>query len=56
MKLSQRLVSWRPKQLITLVNEKYSFRNSSSTEKANFKLRNDISLALNKKLTVGGIF
>jgi hypothetical protein len=33
-----------------------SFRNSSSTEKASFKLINDILLALNKKLTVDGIF
>jgi hypothetical protein len=38
-----------------LVNEQYGFRNSS-TEKASFKLINDILLTLNKKLTVGGIF
>ena len=39
-----------------LVNEQYSFRNNSSTEKAPFKLINEILLALNNKLTVGGIF
>jgi len=35
--------------------EQYGFRNNS-TEKASFKLINEILLALNDKLTVGGIF
>jgi len=39
-----------------LANEKYGFRNNSSTEKASFELINEILLALNNKLTVGGIF
>jgi len=39
-----------------LATEKYGFRNNSSTEKASFKLINEILLALNNKLTVGGIF
>jgi hypothetical protein len=39
-----------------LANEQCGFKNSSSTEKASFKLINGILLALNKKLTVGGIF
>jgi hypothetical protein len=34
----------------------YGFRNNSSTEKAMFKLLNDILLALNSKAYVGGIF
>jgi len=34
----------------------YGFRNNSSTEKASFKLINEILLALNNKLTVGVIF
>jgi len=37
-------------------SEQYGFRNNSSTEKASFKLINGILLALNNKLTVGGIF
>jgi hypothetical protein len=43
-------------QDIILVNEQYGFRNSSSTEKVSFKRINDILLALNNKLTAGGIF
>ena len=39
-----------------LANEKYGFRNNSSTEKASFELINEILLALNNKLRVGGIF
>jgi hypothetical protein len=39
-----------------LVNEQYGFRSGSSTEKASFKLKNDVLVALNNKLTVGGIF
>jgi len=39
-----------------LATEQYGFRNNSSTEKASFKLINEILLALNNKLTVGGIF
>jgi len=39
----------------TLATEQYGFRNNSSTEKASFKLINEILLALNK-LTVGGVF
>jgi len=38
-----------------LATEQYGFRNNS-TEKASFKLINEILLALNNKLTVGGIF
>jgi hypothetical protein len=39
-----------------LVNEQYDFRSSSSTLEASYKLINDIRLALNNKLAVGGIF
>jgi hypothetical protein len=39
-----------------LLNEQYGFRSNSSTELASFKLLNDIILAMNNKLTVGGIF
>jgi hypothetical protein len=41
--------------IYVLVNKQYGFRNSSSMEKASFKLINDILLALNNKLIVGGI-
>jgi hypothetical protein len=36
--------------------EQYGFRSNSSTEKATFKLLNDILQALNNKAYVGGIF
>jgi len=39
-----------------LATEQFGFRNNSSTEKASFKLINEILLALNNKVTVGGIF
>jgi retron-type reverse transcriptase len=39
-----------------LSGEQYGFRNSSSTEKATFKLLNYILHALNNKAHVGGIF
>jgi len=39
-----------------LATEQYGFRNNSSTKKASFKLINEILLALNNKLTVGGLF
>jgi hypothetical protein len=39
-----------------LETEQYGFRNNSSTKKASFKLINEMLLALNNKLTVGGIF
>jgi len=39
-----------------LATEQYGFRNNSLTEKASLKLINEILLALNNKLTVGGIF
>jgi len=39
-----------------LATEQYGFRNNLSTEKAPFKLTNEILLSLNNKLTVGGIF
>jgi hypothetical protein len=39
-----------------LTTEQYGFRNNSSTEKTYFILINEILLALNNKLTVGGIF
>jgi len=39
-----------------LATEQYGFRNNSSAEKTSFKLINEILLALNNKLTVGGIF
>ena len=39
-----------------LATEQYVFRNNTSTEKACFKLINEILLALNNKLTIGGIF
>ena len=44
------------KQNNILATEEFGFRNNSSTEKALFKLINKILLALNNKLTVGGIF
>jgi len=40
----------------TLAIEQYGFRNNSSTEKASFKLINELLLALNNKLTFGGVF
>ena len=39
-----------------LATEQYCFRNNSPTEKASLKLINEILLAPNNKLTVGGIF
>jgi hypothetical protein len=39
-----------------LLNEQYGFRSNSSTELASFKLINEILLAMNNKLTAGGIF
>jgi hypothetical protein len=39
-----------------LATQKYGFKNNSSTEKAAYKLINKMLLALNNKLTVGGIF
>jgi hypothetical protein len=39
-----------------LVNEHYSFRSNSSTEKALYKLMNEILTALNNKKLVGGFF
>ena len=39
-----------------LATEQYGFRNNSSTEKAWYKLINEIKLALSNKWTVGGIF
>jgi len=40
----------------TLANELFGFRRKSSTELASFNLINDILMALNNKLLVGGIF
>ena len=42
-------------QNIILATEQNDFRNNSSTEKASFKLINEILQAFNNKLTVGGI-
>ena len=39
-----------------LATQQYGFKNNSSNEKASYKLINEILLALNNKLTVGGIF
>jgi hypothetical protein len=39
-----------------LATEQYGFRNNSSTEKASFKLINEILLTLHTQLRVGGIF
>jgi hypothetical protein len=39
-----------------LVNEQYGFRSNSSTEKALYKLLNEILTALNNKKLVGGFF
>jgi hypothetical protein len=39
-----------------LATKKYGFWNNSSTGKASFRLINEILLALNNKLTVGGKF
>jgi hypothetical protein len=38
-----------------LVSEQYDFRSNSSTEKASYKLINEILNALNNKILVGGI-
>ena len=39
-----------------LVDEQFGFKTSSSTDKASYKLTNEILNALNNKMTVGGIF
>jgi hypothetical protein len=39
-----------------LSSDQYGFRSNSSTEKATFKLVNDVLQALNNKVNVGGIF
>jgi hypothetical protein len=39
-----------------LVNEQYAVRSNSSTENASYKLINKTVLAMNNKLTFGGIF
>jgi hypothetical protein len=39
-----------------LSNDQYGFRTTSATNRASLKLLNEILLALNNKLTVGGIF
>jgi hypothetical protein len=39
-----------------LTSDQYGFRNNSTTNKASFRLINEIVLAMNNKLTVGGIF
>jgi hypothetical protein len=39
-----------------LVNEQFGFRANSCTDKATYKLLNEILSALNNKLMVGGIF
>jgi hypothetical protein len=41
---------------IIIFIDQYGFRSNSSTEKAMFKLLNDILLASNNKAYVGGIF
>jgi 5-methylcytosine-specific restriction endonuclease McrBC regulatory subunit McrC len=40
----------------TLVDNKFGFRTKSSTEKASFKLLNEILNAFNSELIVGGMF
>jgi hypothetical protein len=37
-------------------SDQYGFRNNSAINKASFELLNEILLAMNNKLTVGGIF
>ena len=39
-----------------LATEEFGFRNNSSTENASFNLINEVLLALNNKLAVGGLF
>jgi hypothetical protein len=39
-----------------LASNQYGFRNNSTTNRASFKLLNEILLAMNNKLTVGGKF
>jgi hypothetical protein len=39
-----------------LLNEQYGFKSNSSTEMTSYKLINETLLAINNKLTVGGIF
>jgi len=39
-----------------LATKQYGFKNNSSTEKASSKLIDEMLLALNNKLTIGGIF
>jgi hypothetical protein len=42
-------------QINILATEKYGFSNNSSTEKAYYKLRNEMLLALSNEFRVGGI-
>jgi hypothetical protein len=41
---------------IILVKEQYGFRINSSTEAASYNVINEISKAMNNRLSVGGIF
>jgi hypothetical protein len=42
--------------VVIITSDQYGFRNNSTTNMASFKLINEILLAMNNKLTVGGIF
>jgi len=59
-KVLERLIYDRLLKHITtnniLSSEQFGFRTASSTEKASYKLIDDVLNALNNKLTVGGIF
>jgi hypothetical protein len=58
-KIFEKVISIRLSKYIKnyiLFIDQYGFRSNSSTEKAKFKLLNDILLALNNKAYVGGIF
>jgi hypothetical protein len=39
-----------------LVNEQYGFRTQSSTKQATFSLINNVLIAMNNNLKIGGIF
>jgi hypothetical protein len=59
-KVFEKVIYLRLRQHLTqyniLTNDQYGFRNNSSTNMASFKLLNEILVAMNNKLTVGGIF
>ena len=58
-KVFEKIIYNRPLKHIEtniLVNEQFGFRISSSTDKASYKLTDEILNALNNKRMIGGIF